>query len=118
MSGPEVQANIIHTALHGLPLRSAWNGWTFVLIVLFALIAPVARLWLRTWQALLIALGAGVLYVVVAQLVFDQGRILVVTYPLFALAVSCIGVLVAELRRGTPGDRHEHMCGPPGRRAS
>ena len=100
MSGPEIQANIIHTALHGFPLRSVWSGWTFILIVLFGLIAPLARLWLRMWQALLIALGVGVLYLVVAQLAFDRGPLLVVTYPLLALAVSCIGVLVAELTAG------------------
>src|SRR5262249_10185414 len=49
MSGAEIQANVIGTALRGFPLRSLWSGWTLLLIVLFALIAPVALLWLRAW---------------------------------------------------------------------
>ena len=34
MSGPEVQANAVWTALHGLPLRSApgWAGWLAILV--------------------------------------------------------------------------------------
>jgi adenylate cyclase len=96
MPGAEVQANVIETALHGFPLRSVWFGWNFVLIVLFGLIAPVASLKLKGWRAPTLALGVGALFVVAAQLAFDHGKVIVVTYPLLALGLSAIGVLVAE----------------------
>ena len=56
------------------------------------------------------------LYLLVAQLAFDHGRVLSVTYPLLALALSCIGVLVAELTVGY-ARAVRIVCGPPGRRA-
>ena len=47
MSGPEVQANAIWTALHGFPLRDAGAALDFALIALLALLPAVARLRLR-----------------------------------------------------------------------
>ena len=101
------------TALHGFPLRSAWSGWTFVLIVLFALLAPVARLWLRTWQALLHrARCRGALPRRGAARLQRAAASLSVTYPLLALAISCIGVLVAELTTGYAVAATSTACGP------
>jgi adenylate cyclase len=96
MAGPELQANVASTALHGFPLRSLWSAWNFVLIVLFALIAPLASLKWKGWRAPALAVGVGALFVVAAQLAFNHGRVVTLTYPLLALGISAIGVLVSE----------------------
>jgi adenylate cyclase len=96
MSGAEIQANVAETALHGFPLRSLSRPWEIGLIVLFGLIAPAASLRLRGWRSPALALGVGALFALVAQLAFDRGWVVLVTYPLLALLLSAIGVLVAE----------------------
>jgi adenylate cyclase len=96
MSGAEIQANVSATALHGFPLRSLGTGWDLVLIILFGLIAPVASLRLRGWRSPVLALACGGLFLLAVQLVFNRGHVVLVTYPLLALVLSAIGVLVAE----------------------
>jgi adenylate cyclase len=100
MSGPEIEANVAGTALRGFPLRSVWTGWNVLLIVLFGLLAPLLRLRLAAWQSLVIALGAGAVFLVAAQLAFERGHVVLVSYPMLALALSCLGVLVAEVSFG------------------
>lgn len=95
MSGPEVEANAIETALHGFPLRPSRTR-ALLLIVLFAFLVPVASLFLRWRWCLLLAAVAGVLYLVAAQLSFDHGVLLAVTWPLLALVA---GTLVAGFLR-------------------
>lgn len=91
MSGPEIQANAIHTALHGFPLRSV-PGWLNVLvIVLLALLAPLASLRLSPLRAFLVALAGGAAFAGLVQLAFDHGRVLAFVYPLVALALSAVG---------------------------
>jgi adenylate cyclase len=96
MSGAEIQANVANSALHDFPLKSLWFGWNFVLIVVFGLITPLLSIRLRGWHAPGIALAIAALFAVVVQLAFDHGRVVTFTYPLLALALSSIGVLVAE----------------------
>ncbi len=96
MSGAEIQANVAETALHGFRLQSLSGGWDIVLIVLFGLIAPVASLRLRGWHSPALALAVGALFALAAQLAFNHGRVVLLTYPLLALLLSSIGVLVAE----------------------
>ena len=86
MPGAEVQANIAETALHGFPLRSVWNGWNFVLIVLFGLIAP-----LREPAATRLALAGArarrrrAVRSSRRSSRSTTGKVIVVTYPLLAL---------------------------------
>jgi HD-GYP domain-containing protein (c-di-GMP phosphodiesterase class II) len=106
MSGPEVQANAIWTALHGNPLRSApaWLAW--VSIVLGALVAPLAcRLGLRPLITVAgaIALAAG--YLVAAQLLFDSGTVVIVLFPLVALSVGTVATVIA----GYLAEAHERL---------
>jgi adenylate cyclase len=91
MAGAEIQANAIWTALHGFPLKSApgWVNW--LVIVLMALIAPLASRRLSPFRALLVAVAAGGLYAVVAQFAFDRGTVIEFVYPLVALGVSAVG---------------------------
>ena len=76
MSGPEVQANAIATALADFPLRSTSDAVALLLIVTLAALAPAAALRLDTLGVGLTGLGALVLYTVATQLAFDSGVVL------------------------------------------
>lgn len=93
MTGPEVQANIVASILHGIPLRFG-AGWVNVLMIIcLGCVAPL--LGLRGWalRALLGAGVVGVLYAVAAQLAFNSGRIVAFTDPELALVLGSFGTL-------------------------
>jgi signal transduction histidine kinase/CheY-like chemotaxis protein len=96
MSGPEIQANAIWTALHNNPLRSA-PGWVSILAVLLAaaflpLVSLRARL--AVWAGAVVAFAA--LYAVLAQVAFDHGVIIPVVGPAVTWATAAAGSLVAS----------------------
>ena len=93
MSGPEIQANAIGTALAGFPLKDSSTPLDLVLIVLLGLVAPVASFRMSGVQALTLAVGVGAVYAVITQLVFNGGTVLSFVYPLGALVLSAIGAL-------------------------
>jgi adenylate cyclase len=95
MSGPELQAQAIGTVRRGNPLEDASDALDVVLIVLLGLVAPLASLRLRLW-GLAVALGAAVVFLVVAQLLFNSGTIVAFVYPLLALIVGAVGSLVVQ----------------------
>jgi adenylate cyclase len=93
MPGPEMLANAIWTVEEGFPLKSA-PGWVdVVLIVLFGLLGPAMQLWLRPLIAFAATVLVGLLFVVVAQIAFEDGWVLSVVYPLAALVLSGVGAL-------------------------
>ena len=93
MPGPEMLANAIWTVEDGFPLRSV-PGWINVLlIVLFGLLGPVVQLRLRPLVAFAATVLVGLLFVVLAQIAFEEGWILSVVYPLAALILSAVGAL-------------------------
>jgi adenylate cyclase len=94
MSGPETEANGIATALDGFPLQSTPLLVDLFLITLMGILAPLASYRLSPIRALGLALGAGSLYLVCAQLAFDSGRIVPVVYPMIALGLSLVGSLL------------------------
>jgi CHASE2 domain-containing sensor protein len=96
MPGPEIQANAIWTALHGNPLQPA--GWWLALIavVLAGAAAPLLALRLRVLLAVAVAGALMALYLLVAQLAFDSGAVLVVSYPIAAWCLGAIGTVVAS----------------------
>jgi CHASE2 domain-containing sensor protein len=96
MSGPEIQANAIWTALHGNPLRAGPPWLVLLAMLLLGSIAPLASMRLRVLAAALVALALAVGYLVFAQLEFDSGTVLTVTYPLAALAAGTIGMIAAN----------------------
>jgi adenylate cyclase len=96
MSGAEIQANVADTALRGFPLKSLPRPWDYAFIVLLGLVAPLAAFRFRGWHSPAIAAVVAGLFAVAAQLAFDHGRVMLVTYPLLALVLSAIGVLVVE----------------------
>jgi adenylate cyclase len=96
MSGAEIQANAISTALREFPLRSVRGEVTVALIVLLGLLAPLAglRLSLRWTLALAVAAAAG--YLVATQVAFESGRVISFVYPFGTLVLSSVGSLGAH----------------------
>lgn len=96
MSGVEVQANSIETALRGFPLQSADPALSLALILALAL-APVA-LSLRV-SSLLVGLSSivlAVLFLGAAELTFDHKLILPVPDPIAGLGIATAGVIAVE----------------------
>lgn len=95
MAGVEVQANAVWTALHGNPLQPGASWLALISIVLGGVAAPLLA-WIRfrlvLWAG--IAAGGAAVYVVAAQLAFDHGTVLVVTYPLASWAAGVLGTLL------------------------
>jgi HD-GYP domain-containing protein (c-di-GMP phosphodiesterase class II) len=96
MSGPEIQANAIWTALHGNPLQPApaWLG--LIAILLTAIAAPVASLRFRVSIAALVAVSIAGAYLLLAQLAFDAGTIVSISYPLAGWGVGMVGMVAAN----------------------
>jgi HD-GYP domain-containing protein (c-di-GMP phosphodiesterase class II)/CHASE2 domain-containing sensor protein len=107
MSGAEVQANAIWTALHGLPMRDAppWVGW--LAIAVMGLAPALASLSGRALRGALVAPLLGLCWLIGVQVCFQRGIILPVSYPLIALvlgtmtATTSAFVLEREHRRRT-----------------
>lgn len=99
MSGAEINANAIATALDGFELQSTPLALDLFLIALMGILAPLASYRLSPLRALAAALLAGALYLVCAQLAFDAGRIVPVVYPIFALGLSLVGSLIVYYLR-------------------
>jgi adenylate cyclase len=96
MSGAELNANAVLTALHGYPLRSA-SGWAHgLLVIVMGALAPLAAYFLRPRHAALVGLAAVALFLVGAQIAFDRGTILPVAEPLAALALAAFGSVVVQ----------------------
>jgi adenylate cyclase len=97
LSGSEIQADSIATALAGFPLGGA-PGWLDAGFVLFsALLAPLAATTNVGYLGVWIALAWGCVLAGIAQLAFDGGTVLAVMPPLTAVLVSAIGVGVVDL---------------------
>jgi len=94
MSGPEVQANAIWTALHGLPLTKAPPWLDLLMIGLGAAAIPLLALRVRGSVAAIAAPAFGLLYVAVAQQVFEQGGIVLTQAgPIAALALATVATV-------------------------
>jgi adenylate cyclase len=96
MSGPEVQADMVDTALHGFPLRSIDGAWDILLIVILGSIVPVVSLRTRPMFAVVTGLFFGALFTGGAILAFSQGRIVSFVYPMSALILSTVGALAVH----------------------
>lgn len=97
MSGPEVQADAISTVLRNFPLRSPAPGVTDLLIVLLALLVPLAGIRLGTLGAGLAGIGVFVLWSLGTQLAFDAGTVLDFSDPLAALLLGTGGTVMVGL---------------------
>ncbi|WP_320672671.1 CHASE2 domain-containing protein [Patulibacter defluvii] len=97
MSGAEIEAQAIATALEGSPLRDAPGGWNVALLLLAAAIVPLAGLRRGgLTQALAAAIGlAGIAGA--ALLAFDHDRVLEVVPAAVALVLGTLGSLTVTL---------------------
>jgi adenylate cyclase len=99
MSGAEMHANALATALRGFPLSSTPNWFDFLLTLAAGLLVPLAGLRLSHRATLILAIGAGLLLLVAAQLAFNAGYVITFVYPLLALlalVLTTVGALAAH----------------------
>ncbi len=97
MSGAEIQANAVSTALRGFPLQPTPGWFDIAAIVLFGMLPALGGLSGRLLWTLGPALLLGAAYVVAAgKVAFDQGWILNFVYPMGALVLASVGALGAH----------------------
>jgi CHASE2 domain-containing sensor protein len=103
MSGPEIEANAIDTAVRGLPLHGTptWAG--LLLVIGLGFLPALVSLRLRALVAALVAPVIAVAFLLISQTAFEHGRILPVALPLFALSLGTVSTIsagyVAERRQ-------------------
>jgi CHASE2 domain-containing sensor protein len=97
VSGPEVQANQVATVLEGIPLRQPPDSTTVLLVVLLALLVPLAGMRLGTIGVVLTAIGVLLAWSVATQVAFDAGSQLDYAYPLAALFLATLGTALIGL---------------------
>jgi response regulator RpfG family c-di-GMP phosphodiesterase len=88
-----VQANALWTAMHGAQLRQPSTAVALLLVALLALVAPLVGLRLPALAAGVAVPVAAGLFLVAAQLAFDDGVILNAVSPLAALVVAGVGTI-------------------------
>jgi adenylate cyclase len=93
MSGAELQASAISTALRGFPLREADWPLDVLAVLLMALAAPLASLRLPALGIAGAAIGVLAGYAVAAQLLFGAGLAVAVAGPVLALVLGTVGAL-------------------------
>jgi adenylate cyclase len=97
MSGPEIQANAISTALAGFPLRSLPTGWNIVLIIVLGLLVPLISLRAGPLVAVAVGVVGYALFSLGTQLSFEHGgRVSSYVYPTAALAMATVGSVGAH----------------------
>jgi CHASE2 domain-containing sensor protein/tRNA A-37 threonylcarbamoyl transferase component Bud32 len=97
MPGPELLANATATVLSGIPLRAAPTLTTILLILLLALLVPLAGMRLGTAGVLLVGTGVLVAWSVATQVAFDAGTQLDYADPLAALVLAAFGTVLVGL---------------------
>jgi CHASE2 domain-containing sensor protein len=103
MSGPEIEANAIDTVLRGMPLRGTprWAGLLIVLALGF--LPALVSLRARALVAAAVVPAIAFVFLFIAQRAFDDGRVLPVAMPLFALGLGMVTTIstgyVAERRQ-------------------
>jgi hypothetical protein len=95
MSGAEIQANAIWTAMHGVPLRNAPAWIDLLMILLLGLAAPLGSAYMRARRLALLVPIVAVGYVIAVKLLFDAGWILAFTYPIAALLAGDAAAITA-----------------------
>jgi CHASE2 domain-containing sensor protein len=101
MPGPEVQANAIWTALHGVPLREAPSWVAFLTILVLGLAAPLLSLRLGLIKVTVASAALFAAYLGLAQFAFSRGLVIEVVRPLGTLVIAFVGIVIAtEGREG------------------
>ena len=106
MSGPEVQANAIYTALRGFPLESV-PGWINICLIVLSALVPVLAARRSAGIMAAATLLAAVILVVAAQFAFEAGWVVAVVYPLGTLVIAAYGALSHRLHYASVDREHE-----------
>jgi adenylate cyclase len=110
MSGPEVQAAAIQTALDGFALRQAPRWLDGLLIALLGCAGALATARAGPARGALAGLALAVVLVVAAQLAFGAGLIVAVLHPLLALTLGVAGAVgVAATVHGFERERTREL---------
>ena len=88
MSGAELQANAIQTALAGFPLRAAGDRVDLLLVIVAALLGALLVLLVKPLRAVIASLAIGTAFALSSHLTFDHGLIVPVVTPLLALGLA------------------------------
>ena len=99
MSGPEIQANAILTALDDNPLRAVPGPVAALLVLLCGVAGIVAILVMGPVRGAAAAVVLGVAYAGAAQLAFSVGAVLPLATPLIAMGSSAVAALLAATAR-------------------
>jgi len=97
MSGAEIQANAVHTALRGFPLRRAPGGVDGLLVLVLGTAGPLALARLRPGWALAAIVGVAGAFAAGVQAAFGAGAVAAVAGPALALITGVFGALAAAL---------------------
>ena len=95
MSGPEIQANAITTAQRGLPLRDAPAWMQLLLIALLGVAPSLLAVRARVLVVVVAAVVAFASLIVAAQLAFNAGVLLDVTWSVLPLAIAVVATTAA-----------------------
>lgn len=122
--GVEVEANAIDTLRSRASLRTVGAIVTALSILALAFSAPLGALRWGTSRAALLTAALALAYLIVAQVAFNSGVVLVVVYPLLAGVLGVMGAAVArpladaaQRRASRPGARPTSaVAGQPPRR--
>ena len=106
MSGPEIEAATIYSALHGNPLRDAPSWAALLAVIVAALLTPLLAWRLRLRYAVPASLVAAFAYAAACVLAFDDGTILDATDPLMTWGVCLVATLAAA---ALAGDVERHL---------
>jgi adenylate cyclase len=93
MAGGEIHATAIDTIRRGFPLRSVPDWVNLLAVVLAGVLTPLLSLRLPALASLASAVAAAALYAIAAFVLFDEGHVVALTYPLLTLAVSGVAAL-------------------------
>jgi adenylate cyclase len=96
MTGAEVQANAIDTALSGFPLRPDASWLNVALVIILGLAAPLLALRLGAPMAAGAAFVLLIAFAVACQLAFNGGTVVGFVYPIVAGAASILATLLLD----------------------
>jgi serine/threonine-protein kinase len=97
MSGPEVQADAIATAMAGFPLRSSSAWVTILLIVALSVAVPLAGVRAGTLTLAVLGLALVCAWAVVAQVAFNAGTVLDFGDPLSGILLGTAAAAISSV---------------------
>jgi adenylate cyclase len=108
MSGGEIQATAVHTALAGFPLRETPGAVAILLILAAAAVPAAAGLVRRRVTALALTAGAAVCLLAGLYLAFLSGDVVPAVAPMITLLLATLGITGARALTGALQRQYVH----------